>query len=210
MKNTLIVLIVGIMFAVSSQVVVANIYDELSHTCSDPRRMSMVLWMPQELFTEMSEMFPKGALEELQEMLEGYSMIAAVDGRITPLGRIVYQPDSAIRKDLAVIKDGRSFRPVPSDETPDSLRFLQDTMQQAWAAMMGEMGSNMRLYLFPVELNAATQGEFFVRFGGTDSNEELFRYETPLRGVVPDVPCAKCNYSVRASWNYCPRCGHKK
>ncbi len=193
-----------------SQAAGASIYDELGRTCSDPQRMSLVLWMPQELFEEMSQMFPDGALEELQETLKGFSMVAAVDGRVTPLGRIVYRSDATIRQDLAIVKDGRRYRPIPADEAPEGLRFLQQMMQQAWASMMGELGSNMRLYLFPVELDAAAQGEFFVRLGGTDSKEELFRYETPLRGVVPDSPCAGCDYPVRAAWNFCPRCGQEK
>ncbi len=210
MKRILIVTIAVLLFFVVSQTVKANIYEELPRTCSDPMRMSMVLWMPDELFEEMSEHWPRGTLEEIQEMLKGYSLIAATDGRITPLGRVVYQPDSDVRKDLAVIINERRYHPVSADDTPDAVRHLQDEMQRAWAETMGEMGRNMRLYLFAVELDAASQGEFLVRLGGTESKEELFRYETPLRAVVPDIPCIKCEYSVRASWNYCPRCGHKK
>ena len=210
MKKALPILIAGILVSLSFQTAKANIYEEISRTCSDPQRMSMVMWMPIEMFDAMAEQFPKGAIEELKEILTGHTMLAAADGRITPLGRVVYQSESDVRKDLAVIKNNKTYSPIPAKDTPDELRHLQEMMQQAWMAMMGEMGSNMRLYLFAVELDAASKGEFTVRLGGSSNKEELFQYETPLRAVVPDTPCPKCKYSVRAAWNYCPRCGNKK
>ncbi len=206
MKKSLILSVAIVLFlGVSSAR--ANIFEEIGRTCPDPVRLSMVMWLPLEYFEQFAEHFPRGALEELEEMLDGHSLIAAVDGRVTPLGRLVYQTENDVRKDLAIIKDNDRHSPVPADDTPDSVRRLQHIMQDAWAQMMGEMGKNLRLYLFRVELDAAARGEFKVRLGGTNTEEVLFRYETPLRAVVPDTPCQECEYPVRAAWNFCPRCG---
>ncbi len=205
LQNSLIGLF---LVALVLQTAAANMYDELSRTCADPLRLSMILWMPIEMFAAMEDQLPKGALDEMKEILKGHSMIAAVDGRISPLGRTVFQSEADVRKDLAIIRNDKIYEAILTEETPDALRYLQDAMQQAWAAIMGEMGRNMRLYLFPVELDASSQGEFTVRLGGSSSKEELFVYETPLRAVVPDTPCPACGYSVRAAWNYCPRCAN--
>ena len=171
--------------------------------------MKMVWWIPTEYWeisTKGSPYVTEEGLRDLEEIVDSFTIIAALDGNIAP-GTIDYK--DTLKVNLAL--GSQLLSPLRTEEIPKDVKNVLRTLKPVFVNMIGEMGKNFNFYVFP---NAGEDGNKLIapkqkgEFSFT-LNGELFDWLLPLESFVPTKKCPIDDKSMSGTWEYCPWHGVK-
>ena len=150
--------------------------------------------------------------KDLVEALRPYTVIAVVDGNIGTFGNMTYKPEAEIRdKTLLLDAKGKTYGPLGEEDVQTGAKVVLSAMKPVMAGMLGPMGKNLHILLFPAADSAGRQiadakgkGNLVVKL---DKRE--FRWKLPLGSLLPAKYCTQCKEKCSGAWDFCPWCGSK-
>jgi hypothetical protein len=177
--------------------------------------MVIVLWLPPEYFASALDGNPRltaAQKDETAKMLSPYSIIAVVDSTVGAFGSMTYKSEADLRKETCLIDDkGNKKEPLDENDISDDAKVFLGAFTPAVANVIGPMGKNMHVYLFPAKddegkslYEAKGKGQFRVNVG---KNE--FRWRLPLGSLLAPKKCVKCKEECSGAYDFCPWCGER-
>ena len=134
--------------------------------------------------------------------LRPYLVIAAVDGKVGPMGGVDYLGAPALRATVKV-KDaaGRVHAPLSDAELSADLRNLAAVLRTLFGSMLGAMGEGIEVFFFPANSAdapiavALKEGAFFVTVG-----TQTFQWRLPLAALMPQKVCPEDGEKMSGAW----------
>jgi hypothetical protein len=177
--------------------------------------ITMAFWMPSaywEMNLGQEPRLTKSQVKTAVDALRPYTIVAVVDGDVEGLGTLKFRPESAIRESTRLIDSkGNSYEPLAEDDVEVNARVFLGAFKPAMAAVVGPLGKNMHVLLFPGKGQNAdwladpkAKGSLVVKI---DKHE--FRWKLPLGSLLPPKHCPKCKETGSGAWEFCPWCGSK-
>lgn len=186
---------------------------ETQITTATPTEMTLVWWIPEEFwkasFAQSPGMTPVQS-DELLKILRSYTMVSVATGDVGPTGGITYKSGDWVRANARLIDtEGIGVAPKTDDEIDADAKNLVQMFTPIMANMIGALGQNMHILLFPAKTTAGAKfasaterGEVKVKLGAKE-----FKWRLPLDCLVPAKTCAGCGQECKGSWSFCPWCG---
>lgn len=187
-----------------------TIVREIQQWDKSSESMKFVWWIPTEYWELASVDNPamtEAAIQEINSIVEDYTIVAAFDGKVTTYG---FRPADTLI--ISLIDDnGKEYQPIPTAELPDPTVGLLSVLKPVLSNIIGQMGKNMEFFVFP----AYKKGGRRITDPSSDNpftislNEALFNWKLPLASFVPPKTCPVDNEQMNGTWKYCPHHGDK-
>ncbi len=179
----------------------------------DANKMEFVWWIPVDFWQESFKNDPtvsRTDADELIDAFDDYVMVAVVDGTMNDYGTVSYKSYSTVESKLYILdKSQKKYSPLSSSKVNAKTNEMLGAFKPIMANMLGNMGQNMHIFLFPKkDANGAViddpkgEGSFSVVLGTT-----TYKWKLPLISLYPVMPCEKCKEDCSGAWTYCPWCG---
>lgn len=176
---------------------------------NDPGRITIAWWLPEEFWTVSAQQGGGAGSAQAEAMtatLRPYLVIAAVDGKVGPMGGVDYLGAPALRATVKV-KDaaGRVHAPLSDAELSADLRNLAAVLRTLFGSMLGAMGEGIEVFFFPANSAdapiavASKEGAFSVTVG-----TQTFQWRLPLAALMPQKVCPEDGEKMSGAWKYCP------
>ena len=177
--------------------------------------LALVWWLPEELWEVVIQQptpLPEDQLAAFLGILRPYTIVAAADGHIGPLGGGNFVDEQTLRRSIVLVDaSGREYGPLPDEKISPDARNLPALLGVPLAAMHGELGKNIHFFFFPAKAvsgariaDAKAEGHFSVRI-----RDEEFAWDLPLDAFRSPKFCPKDGKELPGSWSYCPWHGLK-
>lgn len=182
---------------------------ETQKLSDDMNSMSMAWWVPVEFWQLSFAEDPYTTEEMVQEymdLLTPYNMIVVSEGTMGMFGAR-YKPKEDVIKNCKLIDaKGNIYDAIDEDDLkPDIIMFI-DLIKPFFANLMGEMGENMHVLMFPVNsyngtkiIQATELGSFTIKVG-----DEEFVWDTPIESFLAPKMCPIDKKRMSGGWTYCP------
>ena len=175
-----------------------------------PGEITLVWWIPEEFwsasFAQEKSLTPVQA-EAFLGTVRPYLLIAALDGRIGPLGGAEFVARETLQPGVRV-RDARGsvYTPLAEDKLSGDVKNLSSMVRSMFANMMGPMGEGMHLFFFPAAASDGTQIASAVREGAfsVDVRDRSYSWRTPLGSLTPRRACPVDGEKLSGAWKYCP------
>jgi len=176
----------------------------------DPDRITMVWWLPEELwllsFAQDDSMTDED-VEEFLTVLRPYVLLAVVDGTLGPFGGATFVAPETVRESVVLVDAaGQRSKPLGNEEVSPDARNLAAMMTPVITSMAGPIGENMTFLFFHAKdsdgnpkIGATMKGRFSVEVG-----DQHFAWKTPLGSVLPPKVCPVDGEELSGAWTYCP------
>ena len=146
-------------------------------------------------------------IQQVIDWLSPYTLALVADGSIAPLGNVVYNTKSELRKQVILLSgSGDDYRPLEDAEINEKTRSFLAVMKPVLAGMLGHEPKNIHLFLFPASgknskpIVASTQRG---RFAMVVENRE-FVWRTPFAALMPPKRCPIDGEELNGGWEFCP------
>jgi hypothetical protein len=187
-----------------------ELINETQQLSSRAQSMRLVWWIPTEYWAFSAQVDPKvsaAQMDSVAELLRPFTVIAAVDGELSPAGEISFLPAQKLRASIRLVDShGTRYPPIAPDAIPERTQVIIDVLKPLFANLLGQMGESMEFFLFPAAdahghpiAPATGSGGFSVVLA-----EEEFRWRLPLGSLVPRKRCPVDGELLSGSWRYCP------
>ncbi|MBI5575386.1 MAG: hypothetical protein HY896_03365 [Deltaproteobacteria bacterium] len=176
-----------------------------------PRELGLVWWIPtlywRASIAASDPNASKDQLEQFDKVLSPYTLVAAVQGEMGPLGGVMWKSEDILRSNLALVdRNGKEYRPIAiSAVTPDA-RNLISILRPVIANMLGPMGEHLYFVYFPSLTDGKTpiadplaEGSFAIRLG-----KETHKWRLPLGALLPKKQCPVDGETFSGAFKYCP------
>ncbi len=189
----------------------ALISEETRETRQSGDHVLTFWWLPVEYWTASARELKKTAaqVDRAHELLQSYVVLAMVDARVYPDGRLDYRNMEGVRAGLRLTRDGREIPPL-SRLDPEVGRILPE-LTYFMTAGLGVMSGGLRLVLFPnideegePISSGATQGRVAARYEPEGDAPISLVWPAPLTSVAGPRLCPRGGEALEASWAYCP------
>jgi hypothetical protein len=152
-------------------------------------------------------------VSEFLRILEPYTLLVIVDGKIGTFATIDYRGYSMTRDSLTLVDGaGTRFRPLDSSAvSADARAFSALVLRPMFTNMLGPLGANMNAFFFPAK-NASgapladprAEGTLRAELGGRS-----FTWRLPLGSLLPPKYCPLDGEAFSGAYRYCPRHGNR-
>ncbi|MFY0651735.1 MAG: hypothetical protein JXQ96_06860 [Cyclobacteriaceae bacterium] len=187
-----------------------DLVDETQRTSSASEEINLVWWIPVEFWEISLQNDPsmtKAQLAEFINVLENYTMIGVIDGKIGAFGGITYTSREDIQKNLNIIStSGKKLVPLWDDDIDPDAQNLISMLKPVFANMLGNMGENLQMYMFSgyedgkVRVADPTEkGNFVVNL-----KDIVFDWKLPLGSLMPPKKCPEDGEMMSGNWSFCP------
>ena len=201
--------------ALESKVSLDAVLTETQKMSDKADEMTLVWWIPEEFWRVSFAQDPtvtEAEAEEFVKVLRPYTLIVAVDGTIGQFGGVTYESEADIRASIQIRNNqGTLYSPLGEDKIDADTNNFLSMMKPLFADMLGPMGQNMHIFLFPAKSNkgqqiadAKKEGAFSVELG-----ERIFRWRLPLGSILPLKVCPICGEKLSGAYKFCPWDGTK-
>jgi hypothetical protein len=181
----------------------------------DPDRITLVWWLPEELWEwslAQDQTVTDEGVEEFLSVLRPYVLLAVADGALGPMGGVTFVAPQEVRNSVVLVTaDGQRSKPLAQEEISPDARNLATMMTPLLTSMLGPMGENLNFLFFPAtgpdgepKISATREGGFAVEVG-----DQHFQWKTPLGSVLPPKYCPVDGEEMSGAWTYCPFHGKK-
>jgi hypothetical protein len=175
-----------------------------------PGKITMVWWLPEEFWSVSFRQSDQVSAEQQEAFLKAvrpYLLIAAVDGKLGPLGGSEFADKESLQASIQVLdKTGKSYVPLSEDELTDDVKNLSALLRSMFANMLGAMGRGLHLFFFPATTAdgsaiavATKEGTFSVVMG-----DQSFTWRLPIGSLLPAKVCPVDGERMTGAWKYCP------
>jgi len=172
--------------------------------------MTLVWWIPEEFWRISFTQDPtatEAQSEEFIKVLQPYTLIAVVDGKVGSFGGITYSSEADIRANINIRdSQGAYYLPFNEDEIGADVKNFLSMIKPIFVNTLGPLGQNMHFLLFPAKnrsgrniAEAKKEGTFSVKLG-----EREFKWRLPLGSLLPPKICTKCGEKLSGAYKYCP------
>jgi hypothetical protein len=188
---------------------------ETQKMLQSPDKMTLVWWIPEDYWRISFEQDPSitaAQAEEIIGVLNNYTIVLVVDGKIGIMGGVTYKSEPDTRAEIR-FKDSEGVRysPLGEDKIDADTKNFLSMLKPIFANMLGPMGENMNFFLFPSEnkegkktAEAKAEGTFSIELGEND-----FRWRLPLGSLLPSKECPTCKEILSGAFKFCPFDGAK-
>ena len=201
---------VKIGLAQESKVDLNSLTQETQKISQKADEMTLIWWIPEEFWQVSFTQDPtatEAQSEEFIKILQPYTLIAVVDGKVGAFGGVTYISEADIRANIKIRdSQGAYYMPFNEDEVDADVKNLLSMIKPVIANMLGPLGQNMHFLLFPAKnkngqniAEAKKEGVFSVKVG-----ERKFRWRLPLGSLLPPKICPKCGEKLSGAYKYCP------
>jgi len=129
----------------------------------------VLMWFAPEMVEDSAEN------KTMQAILREYTVIAAVQTVISPLGKFTFSNTEEV---ILLTGDNRELKSIPEDDRPPVVAGAVNIMGSIMAQGLGAMGEGMTWYVFADSgVDSCGGGEFWILFAG-----EKYDYQTPIPG----------------------------
>jgi len=186
---------------------------ETQKMSQDHDKMNLVWWIPVNFWKETFKRDPSVSRKDAEEFIDAiddYVMVAIVDATIDDYGTASYKSYYNIKNNLSILdRNQEEYLPLSSDKVSSEANELLSAFKPIMANMLGNLGQNMHIFLFPKKDSRGviiddpkTEGSFTVNSGSSS-----YKWKLPLISLYPVMPCEKCQEECSTAWHYCPWCG---
>ena len=177
----------------------------------------MFWWIPTE-FWEISWKKQGHSREEAHEKslpLRKYNLFLIAAGTTDP-GNVKWRTEDEIRKATLLFDlNGNIYRPIAA--VPLDIQMLVDTLKSELKLMMGRMGENSYLLLFPTMVSDGgpsadprKPSEISMQVRNLmGPSTDIYAWRLPLSSLSPPKYCPVGKEQLEPSWKYCPWHGIK-
>jgi hypothetical protein len=189
--------------------------NETQQQSSQPKVLRLVWWIPQE-FWRMSmaseaDITPEQS-DSLLRILGRHTIVAVVSGQVQQFGSVRYDSDADIRANTRFIDaQGVAYAPVAESEISDDEQMVISVFRPIFSNMLGQMGQNLDLLLFPVNdaqghplADPLHTGRFTINVF-----DEKFAWRLPLGSLLSQKRCPVDGELMSGAWTFCPIHGVK-
>lgn len=193
--------------AQSSDIVFSEVMNDLWLETPDEDAITSVWWVPTEYWqADMQDVSAREA-EEFRDVLDDYTMLVVIDGDIGVFGGTTFVPPGQLRGMVTLHDEaGGRYEPLAEEDIDGNALILLSMLRPMFVGMLGPMGENMALLMFPAEspegrriADPLAEGRFVVQVG-----ERHFEWQTPLGSFLPPKYCPVDGKRLNGAWNYCP------
>ncbi|MAM29794.1 MAG: hypothetical protein CMC13_12290 [Flavobacteriaceae bacterium] len=187
---------------------------ETQFTTENPDKMSMIWWIPFEFWEVSNAQDPTASFDEiaaLKTMLEGYEVLAVVEGDIGYFGGITYDTKENVLNSTQIEYKGEMLLQVSEKKINSDLANFFSMMKPMVVNMFGPMGENMHFVFFennnkstvlPIDPKSSETVTFTL---GTYVKEVTL----PLNSMLLEKKCPIDKSLHSGKWSYCPFHGEK-
>jgi hypothetical protein len=193
---------------------IASLVRETQKVVSDSGTLAVALWIPIQMFQDVIKTDTKVTADKQQDLLktaQDYVLIALVDARKGQTG-LSFTPSEDILKSAKLTgPDGQTVTALADANLNPAAQNLVGVVKPLFAGMMGRLGQNFQLLVFPGADSdgkklADPMGEGRVTLA---ENEHSFSWRLPLASLFPEKICPKCGEHLPGNYKYCPYDGTK-
>lgn len=193
--------------AQSSEFVFSEVMEELWLETPDENAITSVWWVPTEYWQPNLQDMSAQEAKEFRDVLDDYTMLIVIDGEIGVFGGTTFTPPSQLRGMVSLQDEaGGRYEPFSEEDIDANALIFISMMRPVFEGMLGPMGENMALLLFPGEspegrriADPLAEGQFVVQVG-----ERHFEWQTPLGSFLPPKFCPVDGKRLNGAWKYCP------
>lgn len=213
-------LLAGPVFAAESPVLlppaevkVGELIKDLQRTDAQGDSMELVWWMPKEYMEVSMAQSPNvdaKTAKEFTDLFARYTVVAVVRGKIGTLGMDGYESEADLRAKLRIEDgSGKAHAPIAADKVDRKLNLLISILRPMFKQLIGEMGENVQVFVFPGQLPGGRRladplaaGQFLVKLGETSH-----RFRLPLGSLLAPRHDTATGEQFPGSFNFNPYTG---
>ncbi len=177
------------------------------------KQISMVWWIPQELWEanfEQDPTIPKEKKEELLKLLKKYSIFAVAEIDIGTTGSLTHKGRKEIRDYIKLETSTGTIEPIPFMVLNQDIYSLLRSMKSTLGQTMGEIGQGVEFFVYPNQIAGKTlldpKSNDFFKF--TSFGTE-FKWRLPLGSLLPPVIDKETGEEFPGNYRYNPFNGNK-
>ncbi len=200
---------------IPSTVDINALIEETQIVSDNPDLMDLVWWLPPVFWAaSLAGDQTTGAdeLEEIENVVAPYTMVAASQGRIGPFGGVAWLEPDVLRSTIVLIDSrGVEYKPLADTDVSPDARNLTAMMSPILASVAGPIGANLNFFFFPATdqsgrmiADPASTGSLSIRIAS-----ETYDWQLPLGSVLPPKECPVDQVRMKGNWDYCPYHGDK-
>jgi len=214
LKLALVLLLVAqlaVPFGASAQEINVNLLvQETQKRAESPGEINIIWWFPEDIWRVSLAQTPNITPEQIEATLSvfrPYVIMAAVMGKVDPLGTVTYKSEAEMRANVRLIDaSGSEYLPLAEDGINAMTKGYLAMMKPIFANTMGPMGQNMYFFVFVAkDKNGADiadprkEGIFSVRL-----LDKEVQWKLPLTSLLPEKTCPTCKQKLSGAYKYCP------
>ena len=210
-----LLVVIGVLPAVADDSQqIASLVKETQKVQADAGALAVALWIPVQMFQDVLKSDPKvtdDAKKDLLRTAQDYVLIAVVDAKKGQSGLSFTPADDILKSAKLTAPDGQTVTPLAEANLNPAAQNLAGVVRPLFAGMMGRLGQNFELLVFPGADTAGKKvadpmGEGRVTLA---ENEHSFSWRLPLASLLPEKICPKCGEHLPGNYKYCPYDGTK-
>jgi hypothetical protein len=210
-----LLVVIGVLPAVADDSQqIASLVKETQKVQTDAGTLAVALWIPVQMFQDVLKGNPKvtdDAKKDLLKTAQDYVLIAVVDAKKGQSGLSFTPSDDILKSAKLTAPDGQTVTPLADANLNPAAQNLVGVVKPLFAGMMGRLGQNFELLVFPGADSAGQKvadpmGEGRLTLA---ENEHSFSWRLPLASLLPEKICPKCGEHLPGNYKYCPYDGTK-
>ncbi|MDO1501779.1 hypothetical protein Q2T40_16720 [Winogradskyella maritima] len=178
---------------------------ETQFSSDSPDLVEFIWWIPNEFWEASFSQDPSISASEAQEivsLVEDYTIVIALKGKIGVFGGINYEDVDHIQKEFTVTYNGTDLRLIGEKELNADTRNFISMMKPMISNMLGPMGENMNFFIYDNKkspINVFEEGYIQFTLGDYETGTEL-----PLGSLLQEKQCSVTKKLHNGKWSYCP------
>jgi len=202
-------LFINVSFAETDAIDSGAVIQETQHMTNTKDELKFVWWIPVD-FWQISLREEKdmttAQIDEITKIFSPYLTVVVVDGKVGPMGGVKYISEADIRAGIKIRdRQGKLYGPLDEDKLDPDFKNGLGFMKPVFANLLGPMGENMQIFVFPVAdskgqkiADATKEGSFTVLLDGKE-----FKWRLPLGSLLPSKTCPACGEKLSGAYKFC-------
>lgn len=188
---------------------------ETQQMSNENKSLNLYWWIPIEFWKasfSKDATLTQNEVKEFIAPLEGFTLMAVVEGKIGVYGTMSYVSAESLRQNVRMISiDSTLYKPIAEKELSDEMMVLLGILKPMLTNMLGEMGSNINFFVFP---NKDKKGDrifspYVANSVRASNQSKLYKWRTPLSSLLPKKKCPVDEELLNGTWSFCPFHGNK-
>ena len=187
---------------------------DLNRTVQSGDQITMVIWMPTQFWDEVlkanAAALPDEARKQMLAMLEDYSVVGVLRGKIALGGMTEMKTKEELLKNLKLESNGKTIEPLAPEAVGQGAQLLLGQIKPAMASIAGPMGKSIEFVVYParvdgkMQIDAAQPGKLKVTL-----YDQTFEWRLPLGGLLPPRVDSKTGEVFPGNYEFNPFTGQK-
>lgn len=188
--------------------------DETQQSSSTEGETELVWWLPTEYFMTswiQEESIDEEKLQPFIPIIDEYTIVGVAKGEMdSNFGYVNYLGEEELNQIMSLIDlQGEEHSPVDKEEVPEELLNLIQGLKPILANLLGNLGQNMNIIIFPRYnpkqqqegrvIDASGYGELTIQLG-----DKEYEWYLPVSALFYPQDCPDCGRELPGTYLYCP------